>query len=93
MIWIIGAACMLVGLLGYTGLWRSWAKGGLSYKVFGLFWFGLGIILVSIVLALPTPSWVFWIPATIALLGACSVWWLPPALTPRWFRALRSSWR
>lgn len=91
MIWIIGAACMLVGLLGYTGLWRSWAKGGLSYKVFGLFWFGLGIVLVSIVLALPTPSWVFWIPATIALLGACSVWWLPAALTPRWFRALPDS--
>ena len=42
MIWIIGAALMLIGLLGYSGLWRSWAQGGLSYWVFGLFWFGLG---------------------------------------------------
>lgn len=93
MIWIIGAILMLIGTLGYTGLWRSWAKGGLSYWVFGLFWFGLGLILVNIVLAIPTPSWVFWIPATLALLGAASTWYLPPALTPSWFRALRRSWR
>ncbi len=94
MIWIVGAALMLVGLLGYTGLWRAWAKDGLSYWVFGLFWFGLGIVLVSIVLALPRrPDWLFWIPAVIALLGAGSTWYLPPALTPRWFRALRNRWR
>lgn len=94
MLWIIGAALMLVGLLGYSGLWRRWARGGLSYWVFGLFWSGLGIVLVSIVLALPgRPDWLFWIPAVITLLGAASAWWLPASLTPRWFRALRRAWR
>jgi hypothetical protein len=93
-IWIIGTVCMLVGLLGYTGLWRAWAKDGRSYWVLGLFWFGFGVVLMSVVLAMPDrPGWLFWVPAVITLLGAASTWYLPPTLTPPWFRALRRSWR
>ncbi|MGU3409359.1 hypothetical protein ACLBWP_04560 [Microbacterium sp. M1A1_1b] len=92
MIWIIGAVLMLIGTVGYTGVWRSWAKDGLSYWVFGLFWFGLGIVPVSVVLATDAPTWVFWIPATLTVLGAAATWYLPPALTPRWFREQRRNW-
>ncbi|OUE18322.1 hypothetical protein BFL36_14310 [Clavibacter michiganensis] len=38
MLTLLGATLTGMGLLAYTGLWRSWSRGGHHFSFFGLFW-------------------------------------------------------
>jgi hypothetical protein len=44
---LLGAALTGMGLLAYTGLWRSWSRGGHHFYVLGLFWYGLAMLIAS----------------------------------------------
>lgn len=90
----LGVLLMAIGLLGYTGVWRSWARQGFHFYVFGLFWFGFGSFLIGATSDLePLPGWVRFAFIAILLAGGGGTWYMPPFMTPRWFRAMRRGTR
>jgi hypothetical protein len=91
MIAIVAAPLLAVGLLGYTGLWRSWARGGLHYAVLGCAWWGAGLALIGLAGLFPhgIAAGVGLTGCALAVLGVIGFFWLPAPLTPRWFRAER----
>lgn len=92
MMYAIGASFMAIGLLGYTGLWRAWSRNGYYYYVFGFFWFGLGAFLIGFIKFIPdAPTLILGTPIVLIVAGGASTWYLPPILTPRWFRAMQRS--
>ena len=91
---VLGAVPFIIGLLGYTGLWRRWANDGMDFWVLGFFWIGIGLFWIGASTSIPgTPSWLMFFGIGVLVVGASSVWYLPPPLTPKWFREARRAWR
>ncbi len=83
------------GLSAYTGRWRSWASADprFFYAIgFGILYLGIGVGLFALITALgealPLAAQRAGAVVVFALLGITllSLFWFPPALTPRWFR-------
>lgn len=93
MIWPIGAMLMIVGLFGYAGIWRNWSRDGFYYYVFGVFWFGLSVVVTDVqTLLAPLPIWFLNLTTFFFFASIVMAFYLPPCLTPRWFRAMRRTW-
>jgi hypothetical protein len=94
MLTLLGAALTSMGLLAYTGLWRSWSRGGHHFYVLGLFWYGLGMLIASTLSWFrPAPDWIRCAMVAVMLVGVFGAFYLPPFMTPRWFRAMRRASR
>ena len=94
MLTLLGAALTGMGLLAYTGLWRSWSRGGYHFSVLGLFWYGLSMLFASTPPSFrPVPDWIRYAVIGLTLVGVIGVFHLPPFMTPRWFRAMRRARR
>ncbi|WP_445338607.1 hypothetical protein [Clavibacter sp. CFBP 8614] len=94
MLTLLGAALTGMGLLAYTGLWRSWSRGGHHFYVLGLFWYGLAMLGTSTLYAFrPVPEWTRYLVIGVMLVGVIGAFYLPPFMTPRWFRAMRRAHR
>lgn len=86
---VVGLA---VGIPAYLGLWRSWTGvDGNKAWALGFLWVGIGGALLSIgsLFALETDPyrWLTVVGSVTAILGACTCYWMPPFLRPRWYRA------
>ena len=94
MLTLLGAALTGMGLLAYTGLWRSWSRGGHHFYFFGLFWYGLAMLIAStLFLFRPAPDWTRYVVIGVMLVGVIGGFYLPPFMTPPWFRAMRRARR
>ncbi len=96
MIWaMIAVSCAfaLVGLLAYTGLWRSWTRSWSADRVFPTAFLGLGgICLGAFGALLSTHAFVVtalaMVAAFVLILVAVGlfIFGVPAWLTPRWYR-------
>lgn len=94
MLTLLGAALTCVALLAYTGLRRSWSRGGYHFFVLGLFWYGLAMLIASTLSWFrPVPDWTRHVVIGVMLVGVIGGFYLPPFMTPRWFRAMRRARR
>lgn len=96
MIWaMIAVSCAfaLVGLLAYSGLWRSWTRSWSADRVFPTAFLGLGgICLGAFGALLSTHAFVVtalaMVAAFVLILVAVGlfIFGVPAWLTPRWYR-------
>ncbi|MBF4622784.1 hypothetical protein [Clavibacter sp. VKM Ac-2872] len=93
---VLGTIAVIASALAYLGVWRGWARtpvpalGTLPF-LFGLGFFGAGLLLVSLPIHLPFPAnrifgdFILDI-MFVSMVGMVGMLWLPRFRLPRWFK-------
>ena len=98
----MGVLLIGAGIAAYLGRWRRWAfaRPVFSYAIgFGVLYVGMGMVIFGVLTmlgdAVPLAVQRGAAAIVLALIAVMlvSLFWFPPFLTPRWFRAERAAQR
>jgi hypothetical protein len=87
-----GVVLLVVGLLGYSGVWRSWSTHTFLHWPFGVAWAGLGIIvagsggMIGVAGNESVGGVLQLVGMGVGLFGVVGAFMLPPFLLPAWYR-------